>query len=60
MFSTSNTFKPHVTTAPSILSQLVYESFQYCLAFQELKEAASAELNYHYEHGKVFLKIDSN
>lgn len=53
MFYTSNTFKPRVTTAPSFLNQLIYESFEYCIAFQELKETASAELNYHYEHGKV-------
>lgn len=52
MFSTSNTFKPHVTTARSFSNQLIYESFQYCIAFQELKETDYAELNYHYEHGK--------
>lgn len=55
-FSTSNTFKPHVTTAPSFSNPLIYESLQYCIAFQELKETASAEFNYHYELSKVFEK----
>lgn len=56
MFSTSNTIKSCVTTVPSFLNQLIYKPFQYCIAFQELKETVSAELNYHYEHDKVFDK----
>lgn len=58
MCSTSNTFKPHITTAPSFLNKLIYETYQYCIAFQEMKETASAKLNYHYEHGKLFESIN--